>query len=90
MPRFTLHRSAPASSTGDDRATGADERAATPVPEGLASDARVRVLGALPSMLLIDCPEPVAQEWAAKMPGWELKPEMKVRLPDPRPKLGSR
>jgi hypothetical protein len=74
MPRYTLHRPADA-----DAETGALEE--------LRRDARVRLVGELPRMLLIESSPAVADEWASKMKGWKLALEQRARLPDPRPKL---
>lgn len=76
MPRFTLHRSADA--------------AQTEIPEELRRDARLRLIGELPQMLLIESSADVAAEWAAKLSGWKLSPEKCARVPDPRPKLKHR
>ena len=77
MPRYTLHRPA-------------DAPEQTPVPEELRRDDRVHLVGELPRMLLIESSADVADEWAAKMPGWKLSPEQRAPVPDPRPKLKHR
>ena len=77
MPRYTLHRPANAP-------------AQTPVPEELRRDGRVQLIGELPRMLLIESSAEVADEWAARMPGWKLSPEQRASVPDPRPKLKHR
>ena len=41
----------------------------------------------MPRLLLIDCPEEVAEEWLARMPGWKMQQERRAKVPDPRPKL---
>lgn len=75
MPRFTLHQPKAAGPAGE-------------VPAGLRSDDRVTVVDEMPRLLLIDCPEGVAEEWLGRMPGWKLQPERRATVPDPRPKLG--
>jgi len=77
MPRFTLH-------------CAADDALASPVPEELRHDDRVRLIGELPRMLLIESSPEVAEEWAAKLPGWKLATENRARIPDPRPQLTRR
>jgi len=77
MPRFTLHQPKP-----DNEAAAGGE-----VPAGLRSDDRVKIIGEMPRLLLIDSPEEVAKHWLAKMPGWQMQPERRARVPDPRPKL---
>jgi hypothetical protein len=77
MPRFTLHRSPDAS-------------VQTPVPEELRRDSRVRLIGELPRMLLIESSLAVADEWASKMKGWKLSLEQRAKVPDPRPTLKRR
>ena len=72
MPRFTLHQ--PKTTAGA-------------VPPALRSDARVTIVGEMPRMLLIDCPEAVADEWRDRMPGWVMQKEHRAAVPDPRPKL---
>ena len=76
MPRYTLHlpKAPDAAADGDAAA-------------GLGSDPRVKVIAEMPRMLLIDCPEEVAKEWLARMPGWKMQPERRAKVPDPRPKL---
>ena len=74
MPRYTLHRSA-------------GQAAAAAVPEELRRDSRVRLIGELPQMLLIESSPEVADEWASKMEGWKLAAEQRAKVPDPRPKL---
>jgi len=74
MPRYTLHRS-----PGLAAVAG--------VPEELRRDARVRPIGELPQMLLIETSPEVADEWASKMEGWKLSMEQRAKVPDPRPKL---
>lgn len=76
MPRYMLHL--PKSS---DAAAGGD------IPAGLLSDDRVAIIAEMPRLLLIDCPEEVAEEWLARMPGWKLQQEYRAKVPDPRPKL---
>lgn len=98
MPRFTLHLPArsraptEAALKGSSQAESEDISLAlsTQIPEGLRADSRLQLLGELPHMLLIECPQKVAEEWLARMPGWVLKPEQKATLPDPRPKLRNR
>ena len=77
MPRYTLHRSL-------------DAGVETAVPEELRRDSRVRLIGELPRMLLIESSPEVAGEWASKMKGWKLSLEQRAKLPDPRPKLKRR
>jgi len=77
MPRFTLHQPKPA----DASAAGGE------VPAGLRSDERVKIIDETPRLLLIDCPEEVAEQWLARMPGWKMQPERRAKVPDPRPKL---
>ena len=77
MPRYTFHRPA-------------DAAMQTVVPDGLRQDARVRVIGEMSRMLLIESSEDVAGEWAAKLPGWKLSSEQRAKVPDPRPKLKRR
>lgn len=84
MPRFTLHR---ASSLAAQNAPLAES---PQIPEGLKTDSRLQLLGELQHMVLIECPQRVAEEWLAKMPGWVLQPEKKAFIPDPRPKLKKR
>lgn len=76
MPRYTLHQ--PKSS---DAVAGGD------VPAHLRSDNRVKIIAEMPRLLLIDCPEEVAEEWLARMPGWKMQQERRAKVPDPRPKL---
>jgi len=76
MPRFTLHQ--PKSTTA----------AETDVPASLRSDNRVTIIDEMPRLLLIDCAEDVAEEWLDRMPGWKMQLERRVKVPDPRPKLG--
>ncbi len=75
MARFTLHHPKSADPSGAD------------VPAGLRSDDRVAIIDEMPRLLLIDCPEDVAREWLAQMPGWKMQQERRVNVPDPRPKL---
>ncbi len=77
MPRYTLHQAA-------------DSADQTAVPQTLREDARVRVIGELPRMLLIESTDEVAREWAGKLSGWKLNVEQKARIPDVRPKLKRR
>jgi hypothetical protein len=100
MPRFTLHRpvtpSTPAPAESELKSYSESDTDSAPlnlprwIVEGLQTDPRVQILGELPRMLLIECPQLVAEEWLAKMPGWVLKPEQKATIPDPRPKLRKR
>jgi hypothetical protein len=76
MPRFTLHAPNPA-----------DGSQAAPVPVGLRDDGRVEIVDEMPRLLLVDCPENVAEEWIARMPGWQMQAERRAKVPDPRPKL---
>jgi hypothetical protein len=79
MARFILHR---------EKGSQPEK---TPVnaslPEGLRADERVTIIDEMPRMLLVDCPEGVAAEWLAQMPGWKMQPETRASVPDPRPKL---
>lgn len=76
MPRYTLHqpKSSDAAADGD-------------VPSGLRTDPRVAIIAEMPRLLLIDCPEEVAEEWLARMPEWKIQQERRAKVPDPRPKL---
>lgn len=76
MPRYTLHRSG--------------STVVETVPEELRRDSRVRLIGELPRMLLIESSPDVAGEWAAKMKGWKLSLDRCAKVPDPRPKLKRR
>lgn len=98
MPRFTLHLPAapptPEQSPLEDSSRLKSENAPSvpsqKIPEGLRTDSRLKLLGELPRMLLIECSQQLAEEWLAKMPGWVLKQEQKAKIPDPRPKLRKR
>ena len=57
------------------------------MPVGLRSDARVAIVDEMSRLLLIECPEEVAKEWLARMPGWKMQQERRAKVPDPRPKL---
>ncbi|AMV26142.1 hypothetical protein VT84_17220 [Gemmata sp. SH-PL17] len=73
MPRYTLHQPKTAAADGS-------------APADLRSDQRVSIIAEMPRLLLIECPEAVAEEWLARMPGWKMQPEHRVTVPDPRPK----
>lgn len=75
--RFTLHRQKHPVETSE-----ADQ-----VPDAFRADPRIKVVDEMPRMVLIDCPEDVANEWLAKLPGWHLQAEKRIGIPDPRPKL---
>lgn len=77
MPRFTLHQPKSA-----DASTASEE-----VPVSLRSDERVTIIDEMPRLLLIDCPEEVAKQWLARMPGWKMQQDRQAKIPDPRPKL---
>lgn len=77
VPRYTLHQP-----------KSPDAAAGEAPPAGLRADGRVTVIDEMPRLLLIDCPEAVAEEWLAQMPGWKMQQERRAKAPDPRPKLG--
>ena len=76
MARFILHRE-----------KGVQPEANASLPDALRTDERVTIIDEMPRMLLVDCPEGVAAEWLAQMPGWKMQPETRASVPDPRPKL---
>lgn len=77
MPRYVLHRLP-------------DVPGETTLPEELRQDPRVRLIGELPSTLLIESSAEVAEQWASKIKGWKLSEEQCASIPDPRPKLKTR
>ncbi len=83
MPRYTLHRIAVPVEHESTSIDGQHE----PVLEKLRADERLRIIGELPGMLLVECDAAVADEWAARMPRWVIRLEQKARHPDPRPKI---
>ena len=63
------------------------QTAAGDVPAGLRADGRVTIIAEMPRLLLIDAPKEAAEEWLARMPGWQMQPERRAKVPDPRSKL---
>lgn len=57
------------------------------VSQKLRGDDRLKIIGEMPRMLLIECEEEVANEWAQQLSDWVLQPERRASIPDPRPKL---
>ena len=76
MPRYTLHQPKASEFT-----------AGGSPPAGLRSDDRVTIVDEMPRLLLIDCPQDVAEEWLVRMPGWKMQQDRRAKVPDARPKL---
>jgi hypothetical protein len=88
MPRFTLHRPKNQTKSPQLESPAREAEPAENDPtEALRSDPRVKIIDEMPRLLLIECPEEVAAEWLAQMPGWKLQEEHRAKIPDPRPKL---